>query len=177
MKSLFVFGMATTLLISTTASGAYAQLAKGYTDVSVVLGLGNTGDAGLAPGARFEKVVKDLPQLGSGTLGVMVSASYYSWGSRIQSSDYRVSYLPIGVTGNYHFKITNTKLDAFVGAGLGYQIISCDYEGIGDICSNSAAYAIARLGGRYRYKDNMAIYGDVGAGDAALNLGLSFKLR
>jgi|EP01012_Entosiphon_sulcatum_P037196 hypothetical protein len=176
MRKVFALAATATLLCA-AASTASAQLPKGYTDISAVLGLGNTGDAGLAPGARFEKVIKDLPSMGGGTLGIMVGANYYSWSSRFLTSKYSLSYLPIGVTGNYHFKITNKKVDAFVGVGLGYQIINCDYDGIGDICDNSAVYAIARLGGRYFYKPNMAIYGDVGAGDAALNVGLSFKLK
>jgi hypothetical protein len=175
MRKLLALAASAVLLAG--ASTAQAQLAKGYTDISAVLGLGNIGDAGLAPGARYEKVIKDLPDLGNGTLGIMVGANYYSWSAKYISTSFSYKYIPIGATANYHFKLTNKKLDAFIGAGLGYQIISCDYSGVGDICSNSALYFIGRVGGRYFFTPKTALYADAGAGDAALNVGVSFKLK
>lgn len=173
MRKLFALSaIAATLAVG--ANTVQAQLPKGYTDIGVVAGLGNIGDAGFAPGARFERIIKELPDLGGGTLGIGAGVNYYSWSVPY----FKWTYMPIGVTGNYHFKLENKKWDAFLGAGLGYQIISCDYSGIGsNLCSNSAVYFIGRAGGRYFMKDNMAIYADAGAGDAAINIGVTFKLK
>lgn len=178
MRKILALAASATLLLS--ASTAQAQLAKGHTDLGVVLGLGNTGDAGLAPGARFEKVIKDLPSMGNGTLGIMVGVNYYSYGWNAGAYKGSVKYLPIGATANYHFKMANKKVDPFLGAGLGYQIINCSYDtpqGNFDYCSNSTLYFIGRAGIRYFTSDKMALYADAGAGDAALNVGLMFKMK
>jgi hypothetical protein len=154
-----------------------AQVTLGYTDVGAVIGLGNIGSASASFGGRFERVFKALPDLGDGLLGIGVSADYYSWNSGI--NNYSWTYIPIGATGNYHFKIENEKLDAFVGAGLGYNIINCSFDGVGgnDICPNGSIYFIGRVGGRYFLNPNMALYADAGAGAATLNIGLTFKLK
>ncbi|MGH7696545.1 MAG: hypothetical protein ACRENH_16275 [Gemmatimonadaceae bacterium] len=41
---------------------------------------------------------------------------------------------------------------------------------------DSGIYVVGRLGMRYFMSDKMALYGDVGAGAAALNVGLTFRL-
>lgn len=179
MRFRFILSAAAVLL-SPLASSAHAQLPKGYTDVGVVAGLGNIGNAGLAPGARFERIIRDLPEMGGGTLGIGVGVNYYSFSDRFGTTRWNTSYLPIGATGNYHFKLANKKWDAFVGAGLGFQIINCSYsgpDGSGDLCGNSALYFIGRAGGRYFYKPKIALYADAGAGDAVLNVGATLKLR
>jgi hypothetical protein len=153
-----------------------AGFSVGYTDIGPVLGLGNIGNAGMAFGGRFERAIKALPEMNNGTLGINASFDWYSWSSAF----YSYSYIPIGVTANYHFKLTDTRIDPFIGAGLGYQIISCDYDGPGggvDLCNNSALYFIGRVGARYFFKPNMAAYVDAGAGAATLSLGLMFKLQ
>ena len=168
------------VLLSLRGTSAHAQLPKGYTDVGVVAGLGNIGNAGLAPGARFERIIRELPEMGGGTFGIGVGVNYYSYSNRFGATRWNTSFLPIGATGNYHFKLANKKWDAFVGAGLGYQIINCSFSGIGasgDLCGNSALYFIGRAGGRYFYKPRVALYADAGAGDAVLNFGATLKLR
>lgn len=174
-----LLALAASAALFTVAATAQAQLAKGYSDFSAVVGLGNTGGA-LAPGARYEKIIKDLPDFGGGTLGIMVGANYYSYNDRVPSISWSVKVLPIVGTANYHFKLENKKLDAFIGLGLGYQIINCSYnspQGSFDYCSNSALYLSARAGGRYFFQPKMAVYADIGAGDAVLNAGVSFKLK
>ena len=47
---------------------------------------------------------------------------FYSW-----------KYIPIGVTANYHFKVSEPKFDPFLGAGLGYQVITCDYAPVSGV--------------------------------------------
>jgi len=173
--------LAVAALIAVPARDVSAQMAKGYTDIGGVVGLGGIGSAGLSFGGRFERVFKELPDLGNGLLGIGVSADYYSYGNNFGAFRSSLTFIPIGVTGNYHFKIENQKFDAFVGAGLGYFISSCDYPGstsVFDPCGGlSTIYFIGRVGGRYFYKPNMAIYADAGAGAATLNIGLTFKLK
>jgi hypothetical protein len=170
--------IAVAVIIAAPARQAAAQLAKGYTDIGGVVGVGGTGEAGLAFGGRFERVIKDLPSMGGGTLGIGVSVDY--WGYDYLSY-YSYTYMPIGVTGNYHVKLENKKIDVFGGAGLGYNIISCSYSGpggsLGDLCEDGSIYVIVRAGGRYFFKPNLALYGDVGVGASSLNIGLTFKLR
>ncbi|MBC7844818.1 MAG: hypothetical protein H7099_21125 [Gemmatimonadaceae bacterium] len=163
------------------ATEARAQVALGYTDAGVVLGLGNVGNANIAFGGRFERIFRKLPDLGDGLLGIGVSADYYSYSNGGGGYTASVKVLPIGATANYHFKIDpKKKLDAFLGAGLGYQVVTCSYNGPGgstNFCSNSAVYFIGRAGGRYFLKPNLAVYADAGAGAATLSVGLTFKLK
>jgi outer membrane protein W len=162
------------------AAPAAAQVSVGYTDIGAVVGIGNVGNASASFGGRFEHIFKALPDLGNGLLGIGVSADYYGYSDNFSGFGYSFKYIPIGVTGNYHFKLENKKIDPFLGAGLGYNYISCSYTGIGyssNYCSSSAIYFIGRAGARYFFNPNMALYGDVGAGAATLNIGLTFKLK
>jgi hypothetical protein len=152
------------------ASGGFGL---GYTDIGAVVGLGGIGSASASFGARAEHSIKTLPDLNNGVLGIEAGFDYYSW----SSGPYSWKYIPIGVTANYHFKLDEPKFDPFIGLGLGYRIISCDYSGIGgNLCSNSAIYFIGRAGMRYFFQQNMAAYVDAGAGAAAFNVGLTFKM-
>jgi hypothetical protein len=167
-----------------TASVAEAQdgVGVGYTDIGVVVGLGGVGGASFALGGRFEKIIKPLPDLGDGLLGLQVGVDWWSWNYNYfgaQSSS--ISYIPIGVTGNYHFKMDNKKIDPFLGAGLGYQIVSasCVFNGV-DYCSgsySSGIYFVTKAGIRYFYSPSMTLYADVGVGAATLNVGLTFRLK
>lgn len=147
---------------------------EGYLDIGPTLGLGGLGSASTAFGARIEKAIKPLESLGGGMLGIQVGLTYYTW----SSSFYSYKYIPIGATANYHFKVSDEKIDPFVGLGLGYQVVSCDWKGFGaDLCDDSAIYFVGRAGIRYFMSEKMALYGDVGAGGATLNVGLMFKLK
>ena len=164
-------------LLAASAPQASAQVAKGYSDVAVVLGFGNIGGANIAFGGRYENVFKKLPDLGNGLLGIEVSADVYSY----SRSGYSVRYIPIGATANYHFPIDpKNKVDLFLGAGLGFQTISCSYpsnfEGNG--CGySSGLYVIGRAGGRYFFNPRISAYADLGAGAATISAGLAFKLK
>ena len=182
-KALIVFGC-----LALAAQSAMAQakgespiFGVGYTDIGPVLGLGGVGSANMAFGGRFEHALQTLPSMGNGILGIEVGADYYSWSANSSFSNYSVKYIPIGVTANYHFKIDEPKLDPFVGLGLGYNIVSCSYSsaftGSFSCGYNSGVYFIGRAGARYFFSPKMALYGDVGAGAATLNVGVTFKLH
>jgi len=154
----------------------------GYTDVGAVLGLGGLGGASLAFGGRFEKIFKALPDFGDGLLGIQVGIDWWSWDySYFGGNNTSVSYIPIGVTANYHFKMENKKIDPFLGAGLGYQIVNatCEYNGV-DYCGGaygSEIYFITKGGIRYFFSDKTTLYADVGVGAATLNIGLMWKIK
>ncbi len=153
----------------------------GYTDIGAVVGLGGIGGASISLGGRYEKIFKALPDLGDGLLGIQVGVDWWSWDyNYFGSNNSSISYIPIGVTANYHFKMENKKIDPFLGAGLGYQIVSasCVFNGI-DYCSgsySSGIYFVTKAGIRYFLSDAMAAYADVGVGAATLNAGLMWKI-
>jgi hypothetical protein len=157
--------------------GSTPMFGVGYNDVGPTFGLGglNAG-ANAAFGGRFEHGLKALPDMGNGMLGIQVAADYYS----ASAPSFSVKYIPIGVTANYHFRLDQEpKFDPFVGLGLGYSVVSfsCSNAQFGCAGSSSAVYFIGRAGARYFFAPSMAAYADVGAGAAALNLGLMFKLQ
>jgi outer membrane protein W len=129
----------------------------------------------MAFGGRFEMALKPMPQLGGGMIGIQVGATYYSYGDAY----WNYKYIPIGVTANYHFKLADSKLDPFVGAGLGYEIITCGGTGLsGFSCgATSAIYYIGRAGVRYFVTPKLALYADAGAGGALANVGVMLRLK
>jgi hypothetical protein len=178
--------LALTCLVTTAqvaaaqAKGGTPIFNTGYTDIGAVVGLGGLNGASASFGGRFEHAIKPLPDLGNGMLGIQVAAGYYSWSANFVGYGWSYKYIPIGVTANYHFKLDEPKIDPFVGAGLGYNVVSCDGTGaFGSVsCGySSGIYFIGRAGARYFFSPKMALYGDVGAGGATLNVGVMFKLH
>lgn len=171
--------------VAVTATSAAAQaksggFTTGYTDIGPTVGLGGLNGASASFGGRFEHAIKPLPDLGNGMLGIQVAAEYYSWSANYVGYSWSYKYIPLGVTANYHFKLDEPKIDPFVGLGLGYNVVSCNFTGSGlnNTCGySSGLYFIGRAGARYFFSPSMALYGDVGAGGATLNVGLMFKLH
>ncbi len=174
MRKTLAVAVAGVLVFAAQSQQAHAQVALGYTDVGGVIGLGGIGSASVAFGGRAERVFKKLPNMGDGLLGIGISADVYSY-------DYgpgTLRYIPFGATANYHFKLDpKNKLDAFLGAGLGFQSISCTGPATGCGAFGSGVYFIGRAGGRYFFKPNLALYADAGAGSAAVSVGVTFKLK
>ena len=140
-----------------------------------VLGFGHVGDAGMSFGGRIEKGIKELPNLGNGILSIEGSFDYYSWNGDGVLDDYSWKNIPISGTVNYHINTKSPKWDAFIGAGLGYLSVSTSYAGLGSY-SGSGVYFVGRLGGSYSIANPLALYADVGAGAATLNVGVMFDL-
>jgi len=157
----------------TPPAAAQEGFRVGYTDIGPTVGLGGIGSASIAFGLRAEHAFRSMPNLGNGVIGIQAGADFYSW----SAPDVKWSYIPIGATANYHFNLENKKIDPFLGLGLGYSIVSCSYSGVDDLCSDSALYFIGRAGARYLFNEKAALYGDVGAGAATLNLGLMLRLK
>jgi hypothetical protein len=165
--------------VAVAPSGSAAQDTQGftlqYTDIGVTIGLGGLSGASLAFGGRFEKAIKAVPDLGDGIIGIQAGVDYYTW----DNGFYSWSWIPIGVTANYHFNLEDNRIDPFLGAGLGYTNVSCDFSGAGVFdCGtySSGIYFIGKAGIRY-FLQRLALYADVGAGAATLNVGAMFKIR
>ena len=146
----------------------------GHTDIGPTVGLGGIGSAGLSLGARFERAIKYLPNLGKGTLGIQVGADYYHYSDSFGATNYGFTFIPIGATLNYHVHLNDGKFDPFVGAGLGYAIFSSSFTGTGG--AGGGIYFIGRAGLRYFVSNGMALYGEVGAGAATINAGMMFRM-
>jgi len=169
--------------LSSTAGQAQAVggIGLGHTDLGAVIGLGSIGGANISLGGRWERVFKALPDIGDGLLGIQVGADWYSWSQRFGTSSSSVSWVPIGVTANYHFKMENKKVDPFLGAGLGYEIVnaSCRVDGV-DYCGgsySSGLYFITKAGIRYFLNPKTALYADIGVGGATLHVGAVWKMK
>ena len=157
-----------------------ANFSTGYTDVGPVIGVGGINGASASFGGRFEHALQSLPNMGNGTLGIEAAFDYYSWSAGFVGYSWSYKYIPIGVTANYHFKLDEPKIDPFIGLGLGYNIVSCSATGTfgTSTCGyNSGIYFIGRVGARYFFAPKMALYADAGAGGAALNVGVMFKVQ
>jgi hypothetical protein len=160
--------------------GGAGNFSTGYTDIGPVIGIGGLNGASASFGGRFEHGFKSMPDMGNGTLGIQAAFDYYSWSSNFSGYGFSYKYIPIGVTVNYHFKLDEPKIDPFLGLGLGYNIVSCSGTGaFGNIgCGYSSnLYFIGRVGARYFFAPKMALYADAGAGGAAFNVGLMFKVQ
>lgn len=170
----FVAGLG--LAVQTAAAQTAAGYGPGYMDVGPTIGFGSLGSASMAFGGRFEMALKPIPalaSLGNGVVGIQVGATYYSY----SFYEWSIKYIPIGVTANYHFKLSDPKIDPFVGAGLGFEIVSCTGTGLFGCGSSSSIYFIGRAGVRYFLAPKLALYGDVGAGGALANVGVMLRLK
>ena len=170
--------VATTAQAQGTAAATKSMFAPGYTDVGPTIGIGGIGAAGLAFGARLERALMRLPELGNGVLGVQASFDY--WRFTDLQGVMHVNTSAIGVGVNYHFAIAGKpKLDPFLGVGLGNMHVSAKYDdGYASYAGSypRGTYFIGRAGVRYFYSDHVALYGEVGAGASTINAGVTFGL-
>lgn len=136
------------------------------------------------------------------TIGGMIAYQSYSYSDAFQ--DYNSNYvlnnytekwsftaISVLVRGAYHFTVSNSKFDPYVGIGLGYNSFSSTYTNT-DPNYGTAGYGFATptynlggvayaafVGARYYFSDHIGAWGELGyagwAGDL-LNLGITFKL-
>ncbi|MBC7895075.1 MAG: hypothetical protein H7066_06665 [Cytophagaceae bacterium] len=155
------------------ASGGESLFKLGYMDIGPTVGFGGIGSAGIAFGGRFERAIKQLPDLGNGVLGIEASIDVWNYNDNIVNSAYDYRWISLGVTANYHFQVkSNPKVDPFLGLGLGNSMLSTDAPGD----YSTGIYFIGRAGIRYFYKPRLALYADAGAGASTLNVGVTFGI-
>ena len=136
-----------------------------------------TNSTNVSIGGRFEYAFLQLPNFPNGILSIAGAVDHYSYDLSVPGFNYGFSYTPIGATVNFHYRLENNlKLDPFAGFGLGNYIVTTPANCAG--CSyNSGVFPIVRVGIRYFWQPNFALYADAGSGAGALHLGLMFKVR
>jgi len=130
-----------------------------------------TGTVTLPPiSVSYEKAVTDKISVG-GIVGY--SSSKYSY---FTDEDYKYTYILIGARGNYHFA-TSEKFDPYVGATLGYNIVSVTApSGGGDYTAKGSALLFgAQLGANYYFSPNLGAFAELGYGIGILTIGISAK--
>ena len=129
-------------------------------------------DAGAtAYGVSLEKAVND-PQgddEGIWAIGVSFDRYHYSYFGIVD-----VSVVPVGAILNYHFVLNNPRVDPYVGAGLGYYIVSVSGGGFVDRASST--FVQTQLGVRYALSDAFAIGAHVGSGFGNMAISGTLKL-
>lgn len=171
--ALAVLFVAGSRLLAQSSSAPPPSLFTSTTSVlGPTIGIGGIDGASLAIGGRYEKGVKQLPNLGNGVLGIGAIVNFYQYSTANfggASSDFR--FVQLGGTANYHFHMDDPKWDPFLGFGLGY--VAANVSGLGT--ANSGLFTVGYAGVRYFYTPNMAIQADLGVGSSTLNIGLMFR--
>jgi hypothetical protein len=141
----------------------------------------------------YEQALKE--KVGPGFIGVGAYLGYRS--ARLRYDDYyyagnkyyyqyRWNYIVLAARGAYHLDILNTnKAELYFGAIAGIRIQTYKYETNStdpyrdqyDLAQRNIYPALSLfVGGRWYFKPNIGLFGEVGYGISYLTLGLSFKL-
>jgi hypothetical protein len=175
-KHLFFFTVAA--LLSTAAmfpSRASAQFVNNSLYLGPELGLGLGYGGGIMLGGMVEEPITNPGTVGPGLLAIAARIDYWSW----SVPDFSLSYIPIGVLCNYHFVLSDTKWDPFLGLGLGYVIVNSSWTGEGqafNYSSGSTVFITGEVGARYFISPAMAIRAEFGFSYLPFAVGLDFKL-
>jgi len=131
-------------------------------------------------GASFEYGIvdglfDDQASIGvGGYFGFVTSKWQYSTYDR----GYRYTDVLVGVRANFHYQFVE-KLDTYGGVLVGYDLSAKTNYGSGTIedpnYSSGGAVVNLLAGARYYFTDQIAVFGEVGYGISAIELGLSYK--
>jgi hypothetical protein len=142
--------------------------------VGAHLGLGGGFYGGLGPVLNVEYGVLS-------NLGVTASIGFFGYTyNPVPSYSWSYTQIPVIVGANYHFDLLKvSKLDTWVGIGLGYVIGSWTSTDAAFNTYPSSSYFTwdARLGGRYYLTDKLAVKVELGYWALGyLRAGIDFKL-
>jgi len=203
MKKILTTIVLVALLISGTST--QAQHEKGQTNINLGIGFGNIfytrsmGYTRIFPPISIsgDYGVTDDISIG-GYLGFTSSTYEYSnfdrywtnaggWVSYPYTDTYKWRRYIFGARAAYHFGkfIEVEKLDVYGGIMLGYYFSKSSYSTtsiysthkgyLGSTSSAGAAWSLF-AGARYRFTDNIGVFGELGYGITIINLGLTIKL-
>jgi hypothetical protein len=123
----------------------------------------------------------DVENLSVG-LGGYIGFSSYRWRYSFLNLDYGWNYTNIilGARGSVHYPFIE-RLDTYAGLILGPRIvISTEYGdhtgGLGSSAQGSGLAYSTYIGGRYFFRENLAVFGELGYGISYLTLGVALKL-
>lgn len=162
------------LMLPVGVAGQYAQ-SKKFLGAHVGLsGVGSAPAIGLNGEVAYNKNIGIGAWLDTWSYG-------QSFGTALGGGDWNVRYIALAGTGAYHFPIqSNAKIDPFLGAALGYYVVSTSWNGSGVAGSYSGSASRMFLGGfggaRYFFKPQLSGVARVGFGASYLTLGVDYKM-
>jgi hypothetical protein len=159
MKKLLTFSFLLAVLLTTSFKGFSQAYKQGDNLLNAGIGVANT--YGTAFGASFEHGFTD--NISAGGSVDFLKYSYLGFSGP--------TWLYFAARGSYHageLLKAGDKLDPYIGAGLGY-LSAGDSVGFGGL------FFQGHLGARYFFSDNLGGFAEVGAGSAALKLGVTLK--
>ena len=164
IKKLFAFLLITGLAITSSYAQSYN---KGDNLLNVGAGFG--GGFGTPIGLSFEHGFTDNISAGA-------YVAYASTSQNYGFSKASYTYILTAARASYHFDLGVDKLDPYIGAILGYNIVSAKWTGVAVPGANAGAVIYGgHAGARYYVSDKIALFGEVGYGVGTLNAGISFK--
>ncbi len=167
MKKLLSYSLLVCALLFAAAT-ANAQFKNGKSMIGPHIGLSQYGGA-ISLGGMFEAPVTKPNEAGPGIIGVSGQLHYYTYD---WAPGYGVTWIIIGVYGNYHFVLDNRDLDPFIGLGLNYGNVSAT----GGYSYGSGVYFGIQGGIRYFFSPNVAGRLVVGNAASFLTLGVDFGI-
>ncbi len=179
LVSLFVLGFLV---------GNAQEVAKGDKIVNLGVGLGSALYSGsyysstVPPiSGSLEVVMDDQLFDGKGAWGLGGYLGYAASKYKYTGYDYgwKYSNIIIGPRGYLHYNLVE-KLDTYVGAMLGYNVVSSKWYGGGSSVGSASGSGVifsGFVGARYFFNDNVAGMVELGSGIAYLNLGVALKLK
>ncbi len=173
------------LSLSFFAPAARAQFADQVNYLGPHVGISGVGSA-LTLGVDYERGITKVGQVGPGIIGVGGLFDYFSYGDNPGGYGGTWTYIDIGVTGMYHFVLTDKKWDPFLGVYLGDEISSWSwgssakayYASLGIPAPSETSGGIT-FGGcagiRYFFNNAWAAEARVGFGFYVLALGVDYS--
>ena len=130
-----------------------------------------------------------MGDLGAGTWGLGGYVGYKTFGYKSNylyyNYDYHYTYLVIDIRGTWHYNEWHgDKWDTYGGVMLAYRGVSYTdntdygpYGNPGTYSYNGSGVGLSLfVGSRYYFNDKFGVYGELGYGLSALQLGVSLKL-
>jgi len=174
-----VFPISLSFVISLVlfASNANAQYTADNNYLGPSIGfafLGSTPDFGVSYeyGLDFQNF---------GLVGIGGLLRYWGYSESYFDGQWKYSNILIGAQGNYHFVVSNNKIDPYVGLVLAYDAGSVSWSGPGGNYSTPAyggLWLAVQGGMRYWVSPTIAITGRIGFGTlsySGLDFGVDFK--
>ncbi len=176
-RNVLLFFVSTVIAIMFTTTTANAQYVanRNYLGPSVGFAfLGSTPDFGVS----YEY---GLNMQNFGLVGIGGLFRYWGYSEGYFDGSWKYTNILIGAQGNYHFVITGSKFDPYVGVVLAYDAGSVSWSGpYGNYASPTygGLWLAAQGGARYWVSPNIAISGRIGLGTlgySGLDFGVDFK--
>lgn len=181
MKKLIVIGVALFFIFNFS----HAQLAKQTSYLGPSLGFYFYGSTPIF-GLNYEYILES--QIGDGLIGIGGLFRYWSWSEDVgnwlgETWGWKYTDIMFGVQANYHFKLSNNKIDPWLGLTLAYDAASVKYRGPAGFSYSSPTWGGmffgANAGARYWFSEKLAGVVRFGVGSmsySAFDIGVDFRL-